>query len=316
MRLLRNLILSLLCCTPAFAQSPSLFGVPYSSDPACGAGEYWIAVNSSLTAWRQCANGSITTIGAGGGGGEANTHSSVGGGLAITAATPKVGVDLRLVSLAAADFDSAADVITIDATKWLTITAGNAAYQPLDADLTSIAALVTTAYGRDFLTRADAAAARTYIGAVIGTNVQAWDADLDDLADGILTAGKVGGTTANRCVRTDGSGNLIVASGDCPSGDTTGGGSFSGGSVDTTIAVTSKGMYFTATVTGQTWVTTSSEIICNPFGTTADSLTPETVAVSNPRVTVSDRVAGTGFTIHVANPYGLEGTLRVHCVGI
>lgn len=44
-----------------------------------------------------------------------------------------------------------------------------AAYQPLDADLTSIAALVTTAYGRDFLVQANAGAARTYIGAGTGS---------------------------------------------------------------------------------------------------------------------------------------------------
>lgn len=37
--------------------------------------------------------------------------------------------------------------------------------QPLDADLTAIAALTTTAFGRGFLTQADAASSRTYIGA-------------------------------------------------------------------------------------------------------------------------------------------------------
>jgi hypothetical protein len=37
-------------------------------------------------------------------------------------------------------------------------------YQPLDADLTAIAALATTIYGRAFLTLADVAAARTYLG--------------------------------------------------------------------------------------------------------------------------------------------------------
>lgn len=42
-------------------------------------------------------------------------------------------------------------------------------YQPLDADLTSIAALTTTAFGRSLLTQADAAAARTTIGAGTGT---------------------------------------------------------------------------------------------------------------------------------------------------
>ena len=40
-------------------------------------------------------------------------------------------------------------------------------YQPLDADLTSIAALATTVYGRGFLPLADAASARTYIGAQV-----------------------------------------------------------------------------------------------------------------------------------------------------
>lgn len=65
---------------------------------------------------------------------------------------------------------------------FLTPAEGNAAYQPLDSDLTAIAALSTTSYGRAFLTLADAAAARTAIGAVIGTNVQAYDADLDALS--------------------------------------------------------------------------------------------------------------------------------------
>jgi hypothetical protein len=47
----------------------------------------------------------------------------------------------------------------------LSAAAAAAAYQPLDSDLTSIAALTTTAFGRDLLTQADAAATRTTIGA-------------------------------------------------------------------------------------------------------------------------------------------------------
>ena len=57
-----------------------------------------------------------------------------------------------------------------------------AAYQPLDADLTAIAALATTAFGRGLLTEANAASLRTTAGLVIGTNVQAWDTDLDAIA--------------------------------------------------------------------------------------------------------------------------------------
>lgn len=46
--------------------------------------------------------------------------------------------------------------------------AAQAASQPLDSDLTSIAALTTTAFGRGSLTQADAASFRTYIGAGTG----------------------------------------------------------------------------------------------------------------------------------------------------
>lgn len=67
-----------------------------------------------------------------------------------------------------------------------------AGYQPLDSDLTSIAALTTTSFGRGLLQNANAAALRTTAELVIGTDVQAFDADLSDLADGSLTGTKVG----------------------------------------------------------------------------------------------------------------------------
>lgn len=54
--------------------------------------------------------------------------------------------------------------------------------QPLDSDLTAIAALSTTSFGRGAITLADAAAGRTLYGLVIGTNVQAYDADLASIA--------------------------------------------------------------------------------------------------------------------------------------
>lgn len=54
--------------------------------------------------------------------------------------------------------------------------------QPLDSDLTSIAALTTTAFGRGLLDDADAPAGRTSLGVVIGTDVQAYDSDLASIA--------------------------------------------------------------------------------------------------------------------------------------
>jgi hypothetical protein len=55
---------------------------------------------------------------------------------------------------------------------------GAGVYQPLDGDLTAIAALATTAYGRGFLVYADEAAFKAGVNLEIGTDVQAYDADL------------------------------------------------------------------------------------------------------------------------------------------
>ena len=85
--------------------------------------------------------------------------------------------------------------------------------------------------------------------------------------------------------------------------------------VEKSIALSGGSGYFAATVTGETWVTTSSKITCGVLGTTADGLTPEAIAVAGLVVTVSDRVNATGFNVNVFSPYGLEGTVRVHCTG-
>jgi hypothetical protein len=62
-----------------------------------------------------------------------------------------------------------------------------AAKQPLDSDLTAIAALATTTFGRALLALADAAALRSTAGLVIGTDVEAHDADLTTIA-GLATS--------------------------------------------------------------------------------------------------------------------------------
>lgn len=107
--------------------------------------------------------------------------------------------------------------------------------------------------------------------------------------------------------------NCVNASGVISCTVTAGGGS--GNFVDTTVAMTSGAGYYSATITGQAWVTASSVIICQPFGTTADGLTVEQVAAAQLDVTVSNRVVGTGFNINIVNPTGSYGTHRIHCTG-
>ena len=77
------------------------------------------------------------------------------------------------------------------ATTYLTSVAAAAAYQPLDTDLTAIAALTTTTFGRAFLALADEAAFKAAVNLEIGVDVQGYDADTAklDVEDQTLTGG-------------------------------------------------------------------------------------------------------------------------------
>lgn len=78
---------------------------------------------------------------------------------------------------------------------------------------------------------------------------------------------------------------------------------------------TSGGLVYSATVTGQAWVTATSIIVCSPFATTADGQTVETYYVSGFTLAASTRVVGVGFDLGVSSPRGATGTFRFHCTG-
>lgn len=89
------------------------------------------------------------------------------------------------------------------------------------------------------------------------------------------------------------------------------GGAGSGTSVEQSVVLTAGGFFSQSVSLAAT--TATSKFVCRPFGTTADSLTPEVIAIAGLQATVSDLSAGVGFTLNVWNPNGLVGTVRFHC---
>ena len=123
------------------------------------------------------------------------------------------------------------------------------------------------------------------------------------------------GLTARTIVNFTGAGVSCVDNAGATRTDCTiAGGSGSANVVEASIDFTDSG-FFSVVITGQTWVTATSKIVCAPFGTTVDGLTPEAIAIADLQASWSDPVVGTGFTLNVFNPAGLEGTVRFHCTG-
>lgn len=85
----------------------------------------------------------------------------------------------------------------------ITAAAVASGYQPLDGDLTAIAALTSTSFGRALLELANAAAGRAALGLVVGSDVQAYHANLAAVAGGTYT-----GATSITTLGTIATGNV------------------------------------------------------------------------------------------------------------
>ncbi len=84
-----------------------------------------------------------------------------------------------------------------------------ASYQPLDSDLTAIAALTTTSFGRSLLTQADAAATKTTLGlATVATSGSA-----SDLGTGTLAQARGGTGVSNAGTFTNASNTTVTGGG-------------------------------------------------------------------------------------------------------
>lgn len=128
---------------------------------------------------------------------------------------------------------------------------------------------------------------------VLGTNATLTNERVLTAGTGItLTDGGAGG---NLTIASSGGGNTATAIVDFGSG---------------------KGDYSASTVvTGQTWVTSSSSIIATAIDYTGNN-SAEDASVDGVTFAIGDVIAGTGFTVYAASPFGSVGQFKVSCVGV
>lgn len=88
----------------------------------------------------------------------------------------------------------------------------------------------------------------------------------------------------------------------------------SGNSVTATVDFGSTFSYFASVVvTGQTWVASGSEIVATVLSASGKGMEDAVLGFS---ASVSDLVAGTGFTLNVYAPNKAQGTYTFSCVGV
>src|SRR5271156_3037743 len=91
--------------------------------------------------------------------------------------------------------------------------------------------------------------------------------------------------------------------------------STSGHFVQATVDFGTDGSTATTTVTGQTWVTSGSVILCNPFGGTTSDHGPEDALVEGLVAYASNLVPGVGFDVQVYAPQNTFGQYLVNATG-
>ncbi len=106
--------------------------------------------------------------------------------------------------------------------------------------------------------------------------------------------------------------NVRVAGGQTPIAD--GGTAYTGYAIVWPMALSGQAGAFSSTLTGLSWVTASSRIVCGVLGTAADNLTPETILLAGLTVVPSNIVAGAGFDANILDTSALCGTVRVQCL--
>lgn len=157
-------------------------------------------------------------------------------------------------------------------------------FQPLDSDLTAIAALTTTSFGRAFLALADAAATRTAIGLALGTDIYskaAIDSGFQPLDSDLTSIAALATTSFGR--------NLLLATAATAAGL----GLTNGAAMDSWAAITRASGFDTLATTPSS--ANLRALLTDELGTGAalfDGATPTAIVLTNASGTADSLVAG------------------------